>query len=672
MFKSSPNWSISRRLLFAFIGAAVIPCTIIILLSGTYLNLLTSRSGALSTSNNMVQISDRAQADLQTTHTLLEGLLTYVATNNPSDPQTIAHQNDLVHNILRIEGTFDLEAVNYQEHYQLATSKDVTEIRDILLSSNPQTQVIANQQQLLSNIVLHQWPQYKALQDQLLVSLATPAQGAFDQVSQLLSRANKQFAPLAQSWQQIANIAEDAHVQVVQVNAAEYTPLLFGTLAAFLFTTILVLIIGQLMNRAITRPLHQLVQLTQRISRGETASRASLDGPSEIYLVAQSMNDMLDKIVELMQVTQEQRDVLQGQVERLVGEVSGLGEGDLRVRAKVTTDVLGVLADSFNYMIEELSNLIVSIKDVSQEVARSTTIVLERMTQMVHTDGIQINRMDAASIEVERMTALSRQVAERAQSLYQVAVTARQNAQSGRNAVQEAIEGIGRIQSNVRATADKVQVLGERSREINTIVEAIVGIVHQTNRLALDASIQAALAGGDGKGFGAVAADIRRLAERAKVQASTVTNIARRISDDIVSTAISVQETESETQGDAQLTREAGHALEAIFAAVERQAKEIEYIAHMAMLQLQSSRAVVAIMDEIAASTRQNSEDTRNEAYETERLAQLVGQLRSSVEAFRLREDIALVATLPHKATRPGNTSSTPKISRRLFHSFGN
>src|SRR5947199_9956945 len=138
------------------------------------------------------------------------------------------------------------------------------------------------------------------------------------------------------------------------------------------------------------------------------------------------------------------------------------------------------------------------------------------------------------------MAESSRQVANRANILYNVARDAQQSARSGRAAVQEAVEGMGRIHDNVQATSSKVQTLGERSREINNIVEVISSIAHQTNRLALDAAIQAAMAGENGKGFGAVAADIRRLAERTKEQASVIGRIVRSVIEEIGAAAFAM------------------------------------------------------------------------------------------------------------------------------------
>jgi hypothetical protein len=184
-----------------------------------------------------------------------------------------------------------------------------------------------------------------------------------------------------------------------------------------------------------------------------------------------------------------------------------------------------------------------------------------------------------------------------------------------------------------------VQTLGERSREINNIVEVISGIAHQTNRLALDAAIQAAMAGENGKGFGAVAADIRRLAERSKDQASMIAKIVRSVREDIGAAAVSMQDTERETSAGAKLTEEAGVALESIFTAVEHQGQEIETINQMAIQQLQSSSAVEQIMRGISETTQQSTLSTRAASQNMERLARLVEQLRASVEAFKLREN---------------------------------
>jgi methyl-accepting chemotaxis protein len=512
-------------------------------------------------------------------------------------------------------------------------------IESILLANNPDDKTAVDQQQTLDKVLGsgQEWPKYQAAQSKELLGIKSHVSHTLSH--QELFQAYALFQPLVTDWQHIVDLTQNVGNQVAQVGTAQTNTILLASVIAFLCTVLLVAIIGYVVNLTITRPLRQLATLTRRIARGNTGARAEVAGRDEISLVASSMNNMLDNIVRLIQEVQFQRDNLQGQVEKLVSEVSGVGEGDLRVQAEVTADALGVLADSFNYMVEELGSLVVRVKMVAHEVESSTVAIFDRLTQLVETGDMQLNQISESALEVERMGDSSRQVADRANILYNVARDAQQSAEGGREAVQQAVEGMGRIHENVQATSSKVQTLGERSREINNIVEVISSIAHQTNRLALDAAIQAAMAGENGKGFGAVAADIRRLAERAKDQASMIAKIVRSVREDIGAAAVSMQDTQRETSAGARLTEEAGVALESIFTAVERQAQEIETINQMAIQQLQSSSAVEQIMRGVSESTQQSTRSTREASHNMERLARLVEQLRASVEAFKLREN---------------------------------
>src|SRR2546421_7490538 len=526
-------------------------------------------------------------------------------------------------------------------------------IHDMLLSSDAANSSIISSQKSALDKVNVLWGKYKTYQDAelrdleglqgKLLSGATLTRSeintAYNQDYETVALARDTFTNLKNSWQQVVDAAVSMGKAITTVGSTQTQPILIATLAAFILTILIVIATGWVMNLTITQPLRHLDVLTKRIAKGNTNARARMSGRDEIFMVATSMNSILDNIVHLIQETQAQRDNLQAQVEKLVSEVSGVGEGDLRVQAEVTADALGVLADSFNYMVEELGSLVVRVKMVAHEVENSTTMTFERMTQLVESADTQIQQIGEAGLVIEHMADSSRQVAERAQTLYTIAREARQTAQNGRESVQQTVEGMGRINAYVQETATKVQALGDSSREIDNIVAVISHIAHQTNRLALDAAIQAAMAGENGKGFGAVAADIRRLAERAKDQASMIARIVRSVREDIGAATVSMQDTERETSAGAKLTEEAGVALESIFTAVERQAQEIETINQMAIQQLQSSSAVEQIMRGVSESTQQSTRSTREASHNMERLARLVEQLRASVEAFKLREN---------------------------------
>lgn len=635
------NTPIFRRLFLAFALAAVVPGIIIAVLGITYTSTLTTRGQAEQTNNAAMKLATSQLAVLQHMNADLTAFHSTTLANKgvygQIDPTMASMARSLNNEIITLQGNFTQALGTYQQKYQLTTSPGMAQIQSILQSDISSNQLALQQQQTLRNVSSQQWPKYVTAQQQVL--LADKSNLPYAVAQQDLLHADALFKPLLANWQQVVNITQTVSDQIATIGTAQTDPIMIATLVAILGTIIVVVTIGYVVNLTITRPLRQLATLTRRIAKGETSARAILVGRDEIYMVSDSMNKMLDNIVRLIQETQAQRDNLQGQVEKLVSEVSGVGEGDLRVQAEVTADALGVLADSFNYMVEELGSLVVRVKLVSHEVENSTSAIFERLTQLVETGDIQINQIGGAGIEIEHMADSSRQVADRAQNLFTLSRNARQSAQGGREAVQQAVQGIGRIHSNVQETASKVQTLGERSREINNIVGVIADIAHQTNRLALDAAIQAAMAGENGKGFAAVAADIRRLAERAKDQANMITKIVRGVREDIGAAAVSMQDTERETSSGAKLTNEAGVALESIFTSVELQAKEIENINLMAAQQLQSSSAVVQIIRAVTSTTQQSTMSTRDASQNMERLARLVEQLRSSVEAFKLREN---------------------------------
>lgn len=635
MLKLISTISISRRLLIAFMLAAVIPGIVISILGFAFTTEQKNRSRAIQTDIGALQTATTASSYLPRLRDLLKTL--YQDHDEDASAALKRQIPDVIAQLNTFSMLFDDKIRTYQQKYEVNTSAQMSKTRSILLNKDTSTDLPAQQQTVLGHVQNTSWPEYYVAQERVIGAITTDDNSS--ELATFVQYAQDKYSTLTTDWDRLVHITENMNYTVAQIGPAETNPIILSTLVAFLSTIFVVTAIGYIVYLTITRPLHQLALLTRRIAQGETSARAVINGHDEIGLVAQSMNTMLDHIVHLIHDMQLQRDSLLARVEKLISEVSGIGEGDLRVQAEVTNDTLGILADSFNYMIEELSSLVVRVQKVSHEVSRSTMAALERMKQLVDTGQKQFQQITEAETQINHMAIANRQIAERAQLFAGVARAARQDAQFGRESVIQAIEGMGRINNNVQRTASQVHTLGERSREINEIVEVISNIAHQTNRLALDAAIQAAMAGDHGQGFGAVAADIRRLAERCKNQANLITRIVRSVREEISAVAVSMLDTEKETAAGTKVTQEAGVALEAIFAAVEQQAHEIENINQMVTQQAQSSHTVVQIMENVSELTRVGDRHTQDASRHMERLARLVEQLRASVAAFRLRSN---------------------------------
>ncbi|GHO54298.1 methyl-accepting chemotaxis protein [Ktedonobacter robiniae] len=642
MFTFIRNLRIFPRLFILFTVMAVIAVLSMVLLGSFYLQAEQTHAQAVKTSFEAQQIATTQQINLQRMNALLQARFAQIfASNNDllqGDPSLAASGALIEKDIVARETDFNQTLQNYNTTYKIASSPNMSVIHNILASDDANAPLITGQQAALDNVTKTQWNAYKQLQDQVLAQLHNPDL-QYQPAYATLFQANLKFQTLQQSWQTVVGAATTVGQAVTALNNSEIMPVQIATVLAILLIIAVIGFTAALVNATISRPLRQLATLTTKIAQGDTSQRVHVEGRDEIQMVALSMNNMLNSIVQLIKEAEMRHTTLQMQVERLIGEVSGAGQGDLRVQATVSSDSLGVLASFFNYMVSELGVLVINFKTLANEVERATLQTYDDMAQLVDSADEQIVQISSATTNISEMANTSRVVAQRVQVLSQVGGRVYQTTQSGRNAVLRTVEGMGHINNDVHLSATKVQQLAEHSQEISDIVKIISGIAHQTNRLALDASIQAALAGENGKAFRAVADDIRRSAEVAKTQTSKIERIVKQLLEDIESVTISIQDTETEAATGAQLSREAGAAFEAIVSAIEYQSREIEMINQAAQQQLQTSSSVAQVMRGVSSSTLQSSQSIREEAKRMERVAQLAEQLLVSAEVFKLRDD---------------------------------
>lgn len=427
-----------------------------------------------------------------------------------------------------------------------------------------------------------------------------------------------------------------------------------GSVDATTFTTAaagaaLVVLIGVLamnyfVRRRIQDRLLSLIDVCRSFAGGDRSVRAPVSGDDEFAMLAMSLNSLLENqtLSPHGAVTSSsgagEAATLQAQIEKLLQEVSAVGDGDLRVQAEVTPDTLGVLADSFNYMIEELAKVVGRVQATAIQVTNSTRRILDRSSELAQASETQVAQISKTTQAVEALAVFIQNVAHNARLSAETAQEALQNADSGQEAVKQSIEGMMNIRDNVQDTAKKIKRLGERSNEIGEIVRIIEDIADQTNLLALNAAIQSAMAGEHGRGFAVVADEIRLLAERSTESTKRIATLVKSIQGDTYEAVVAMEESTQEVVKGSQLADEAGRALNSIYTAVERQAQMIEGIAGAANEQAQVSESVAIAMGQISEITHQTNIGTQEASMSVSYLAELVDQLRASVSTFRLPE----------------------------------
>jgi methyl-accepting chemotaxis protein len=291
-------------------------------------------------------------------------------------------------------------------------------IRQILQNDSYGNQAPASQYTMIY-VVNMQWQVYKASQSQVLVDVESHV--STDTLAADVAQSNLDYLPLKGNVDNLVGLTENISQIVAEINTLQIRPTLLWTVVAFLFSVLVVFAVSYLINLTITRPLRQLVKLTERITQGETNARAVVIGHDETYMVATSMNTMLDSIVRLMKNIQRQHDFLESRVQDLISEIKGLGTGDLRTRAEVTSDALGFLAHSFNCMVDELSNLVIRVKTATDEIEILTNTTRLRMTQLMSVSQHQQQNMTQAVNAVEQMANAALGVAEQSQALATIA-----------------------------------------------------------------------------------------------------------------------------------------------------------------------------------------------------------------------------------------------------------
>ena len=429
--------------------------------------------------------------------------------------------------------------------------------------------------------------------------------------------------------------------QRLQNSSSDSTTFVLGVVACAIVVLIGVLAVNYFVQRKIKDRLLGLVDICRDYAGGDRTVRAAVTGDDEFAMLAMSLNTLLDNpgIPQggiAFNAGGNDAAALQAQIEKLLQEVSAVGDGDLRVQAEVTPDTLGVLADSFNYMIEELAKVVGRVQTTAVQVTNATRRILDGSAELAQASETQVAQISQTTEAVEALAVFIQNVARNAQLSAEVAQEALRNADSGQQSVRQTIEGMLLIRENVQETSKKIKRLGERSNEIGEIVRIIEDIADQTNLLALNAAIQSAMAGEHGRGFAVVADEIRLLAERSTESTKRIATLVKSIQGDTYEAVVAMEDSTQEVVKGSQLADEAGRALNSIYGAVERQAQMIESIARAANEQTTVSEAVAVAMGQISEITRQTNISTQEAAGSVSYLAELSDQLRASVSTFRL------------------------------------
>lgn len=468
------------------------------------------------------------------------------------------------------------------------------------------------------------YSQLKPLLDSLLAGRAADLQAVRGLSAQLergfadLVAVNKKFADLSNTSAQAAIIS--------QRNGIYLTGILL---------TLLAVGFAYYLSRLVLRQVGSISTTFSRIGIGDFSARAQVMGTDELGQTSRSLNSMLDATLALIQ-SREERDEIQRSIVKLLDEVSGVSEGDLTREAEVTADMTGAIADSFNLMIGELRRIISTARDTTLQVSSAANEIQTTTEHLAQGSESQAMQLVDTSAAVDELAVSVQQVSESSAQAASVADQALNTAKQGTEAVAKTIQGMSSIRQQVQETAKRIKRLGESSQEVGEIVQLIGDIADRTSILALNASIQAAMAGEAGRGFAVVAEEVERLAERSAEATKRIGTLIKSIQSETNEAVAAMEATTREVVGGSSLANEAGQSLEAIQNVSHRLAEIIQSISLASKQQARGSEGVARAMNDISEVTQQTAAGTKQAAVSIRNLAELADELRDSMDRFRL------------------------------------
>ncbi|WP_299875127.1 methyl-accepting chemotaxis protein [uncultured Cocleimonas sp.] len=496
-------------------------------------------------------------------------------------------------------------------------------------------------------------PEVKALfeaQDELIgayVSIKKFFSEGYGEIEQtaLNNYAETKMFPLAKSVEDKINTIIDekfAATSSISNAALERAAQTRNNVLIALFTGVLIMIIfGNLIMQSITIPTKNLTDVVHRLASGEYEARVTTQGKDEYFSLGTAFNSLLDdRAITLNTIDSEHKELNQS-VFSLLQAVAELSERNLTIRANVTEDATGPVADAINLLAEETSATLFEVRNVATEVNETS--------QKVNTHLMSVNKL--AMKEQERAIETTNQmnkmllrldsIAESAAATNIMADNTSASTKKAHESVSDTLNGMSVIRETVQETGKRIKQLGERSQEISHVIDIINTIAERTTVLALNASMQAVAAGDAGRGFSVIAEEIQRLAESSRESTNQISTLVRNIQQETNTTIATMDQTIEQVIDGSTKAEDAAEQMKRVLETTSELVHSVDQIAIASKDQVSISEGLKHKAEGILKSTQSTGQELLSLTGLSRNMAEYAQQLVKSVNVFKIDDDDA-------------------------------
>ncbi len=428
---------------------------------------------------------------------------------------------------------------------------------------------------------------------------------------------------------------------------------------ALIVAAVLAAIVPRVLTRKITAPLQDLAYQAESSATGNLAAVTSQSEFQEIQAIGNGFNHLVAKIQGILQeqnqsfqqletarqkselLAQEQIDKnqnIQLELLKLLDDVEGASSGDLTVRSQINEGEIGIVADFFNSIIENLRDIVAGVKQATGKVNSSVDNNRGAVEQLTQEARQQAEQITSTLTSVEQMTRSIQQVADNAQEAAKVARIASSKAETGGESIDRTVSSIVQLRNTIDETATKVQQLGGASQQISRVISLINQIAMQTNLLAINASIEAARAGDEGRGFAVVAEEVGALATQSANATKEVESIVATIQQGIFQVVEVMQVGTTQAEEGTRLVEDSKKGLEQIMEVSQQIDSLVQAISQTTVSQAKTSEIVTKLMEQIAEVSEQTANTSHEVSCSLEATVAIAKTLQSSVDTFKVEQ----------------------------------